>query len=328
MSDQNENNEGDDSRDFDFPKEVFLPESDPASRLADAEAEFLRKCLQDDSGDAVTSIDDVFMDRLLRVRAEQNNGTIRKRLLALVRPAEPSATLRRLESRPEIRAHEKGDGNEEKKTGRFRRRRTVICAVLWATLILLVLNSSVFMSDPVFHHAFGETRPLAPCTIHLTQEGIPLSGASVALHPVEGGASWSCGGLSDENGYVTILTNGQFTGVPCGEYKVTVSKVVLETKSDENSDRSGKYLSIHGIRTVDSNLFLSETTPLGCQVDTGENMFSFDLGKPEATPLEIDRIMLSPEFADADFDCFFHKNGKRSTVFERFVFGCMGIGVP
>lgn len=64
--------------------------------------------------------------------------------------------------------------------------------------------------------------PLFPYEITITQEKTPLEGASVYL--VSDAVPYVIAGKTDASGLATMKTQ-DYTGVPAGDYKVTVSKV-------------------------------------------------------------------------------------------------------
>jgi hypothetical protein len=65
---------------------------------------------------------------------------------------------------------------------------------------------------------------LYSCVVTITQEGEPLAGAIVKLHPQGVPLNWTVSGKTDEMGKAIIHTDGYFSGAPAGEYKVTVDK--------------------------------------------------------------------------------------------------------
>ena len=118
---------------------------------------------------------------------------------------------------------------------------------------------------------------LHPVTLRLEQDGTPLVGAEVILRS-ETASTWSCGGVSDANGIVTVRTHGQYPGAPIGKHKVVVSKI----KPKESIDISGAK-SIAEIRELEAKA-AKERTDFGETVYLVERHYS----NPKTTPLEID----------------------------------------
>lgn len=125
---------------------------------------------------------------------------------------------------------------------------------------------------------------LHPCTVTVTQEGKPLTDATVKLFDVNGG-EWPVSGLTDAAGVAKMVTYGQFDGAPAGEYKVIVVK--------RRTDWKGK---VDGFTPANADVFslieLSfaepETSTLTFNVEKGRNTRTFEVGKP--VEIIVDRI--------------------------------------
>ena len=65
---------------------------------------------------------------------------------------------------------------------------------------------------------------LYPATITVIQDGQPLEGASVILLNTDPSTTWSAGGITNQNGKITLRTLGRYDGAPAGKYRVTVKK--------------------------------------------------------------------------------------------------------
>ncbi|MDO5554688.1 MAG: hypothetical protein Q4G68_13095 [Planctomycetia bacterium] len=128
-----------------------------------------------------------------------------------------------------------------------------------------------------------------PVSLTLTQESKPLVGATVALISDDPNAQYTVGGASDEQGTVSIFTDGRYEGAKPGHYKVVVSKVEteeipkapLDLQSPEfdswaqtYSNRSAKSWTL-----VDHKFGNASTTPLEITVVAGKNEFPLDCGK-------------------------------------------------
>ena len=97
------------------------------------------------------------------------------------------------------------------------------------------------------------------CIITVVQDGVPLEGATVTLHPTDQNlAKWgTITGVTDAKGKATMKINqgNGYEGAFKGEYKVTVSK------SEMSSDRN-----IAIIHLVDQKYNAPHTTPLELKV--------------------------------------------------------------
>ncbi|MDO4586224.1 MAG: carboxypeptidase-like regulatory domain-containing protein [Planctomycetia bacterium] len=93
---------------------------------------------------------------------------------------------------------------------------------------LSILLSVIFII-PFLFVSCGKPKPdglprLYPTRLTVTQDGVPLPGALITLKPNDSSLSFSCGGMTNENGVVEIQTHGQYAGVPEGKYKVIANK--------------------------------------------------------------------------------------------------------
>ena len=93
-------------------------------------------------------------------------------------------------------------------------------AVLFLGLILLTSCLSCSKKPKDFP-------PVFPCTITVTKNDAPVSGAELQLLPASGGSSLAIGAMTDSNGTATLQTAlGQYvkSGAPAGTWKVTIVK--------------------------------------------------------------------------------------------------------
>lgn len=79
----------------------------------------------------------------------------------------------------------------------------------------------------------GTDRPdglpdLVPYSVKVTYKGANVDGANVLFSPDSG--EYSAAGKTDQNGVAVMKTDGQYDGVPVGDYRVSVAKI--DTKSD------------------------------------------------------------------------------------------------
>jgi len=125
--------------------------------------------------------------------------------------------------------------------------------------------------------------PLFPCEITITQEGNPLSGATIALESFgETKVTYFPSDITNESGKAVLSTYG-FKGVPAGTYKVTVRKTVVEDVK-QVTDSYGDLVNDNGVeyRTVERQYSYADTTPHEIEVTTGRGttQATFDVGKP------------------------------------------------
>ncbi|MDO4587702.1 MAG: hypothetical protein Q4C95_10450 [Planctomycetia bacterium] len=124
-----------------------------------------------------------------------------------------------------------------------------------------------------------ELPKLYPLTITLTQEGVPCAEAHINLEPVEKKESfkWSLGGLTDANGVLKIMTNGNWDGCPEGEYIVRVSKEVILERA-EAQEGAGEGMPTKIIRTIPKKYGSKSTSDLKITVKAGQNDEKLDIG--------------------------------------------------
>jgi len=123
---------------------------------------------------------------------------------------------------------------------------------------------------------------LYPCHITVTQEGQPLVGASVMFVPTDGDKSWGTAGTTGLDGSIEITTYQHWKGVPKGEYKIVISKVVKQRIAASKVSKDGEvdnsntfgYFSLVAEQYGDE-----ETTPLSITVDK-KFRETFDVGAP------------------------------------------------
>ena len=149
---------------------------------------------------------------------------------------------------------------------------------------------------------------LFPTTVTIVQEGIPLEGATVVLHPKDPNSRWSAAGLTDASGKVEFFTHGRYRGVPEGEYQLTVCKIYSEQSQyqeppagmDErtfNNLRAAENLGVY--RLVDPIYDNPTTSPL--EISVGRNQpqdRQFDVGKAIKEFLPIDREPTAPSLSN------------------------------
>lgn len=116
---------------------------------------------------------------------------------------------------------------------------------------------------------------LVPCSISITQDNKPLEDATVML--VSEGLTWTVGGTTDHSGVAKIYTHGTYPGAPVGNYKVVVSKQIVE--SVDNIEVSASVVVSGGVahEYVAEEFRSADTTPLTLEIK-GKTSESFDVG--------------------------------------------------
>ncbi|MDR0337995.1 MAG: carboxypeptidase-like regulatory domain-containing protein [Planctomycetaceae bacterium] len=143
---------------------------------------------------------------------------------------------------------------------------SIILLCLWIPFLLGCNHSRRPAGLPVLH----------PCAITVTQNGEPVADVSVQLVSKEESV-WSVTGTTDTSGNAVLVTFGQFRGAPVGDYKVVLSKRLMETNTSASeyvSDITQVY-SLIDVKYTDS-----ETSPLEMSVEKGRNAMSFEIGSP------------------------------------------------
>jgi hypothetical protein len=74
-----------------------------------------------------------------------------------------------------------------------------------------------------------ELKDLCPVTITVTDNNLPMEDVLVSLSAKTSGGAWASRGVTDAKGFAVIQTSRASysgTGVPAGDYKVTLAKTV------------------------------------------------------------------------------------------------------
>jgi len=165
-----------------------------------------------------------------------------------------------------------------------------------ALLLILVFPIAVGCSE--------QTLPGMPklykTQVTITQDGQPLAGANViAINEDFASSPWSSGGTTDSAGVVHLRTEGKFTGVPIGTYKIAVTKledqsgIVLPEKIATDAEiaeyeRLQRQAEAATFQVIDDKFGNLETTPLRLEVK-GVTSQTFDVSpkvkiKPKKVP--------------------------------------------
>ncbi len=145
----------------------------------------------------------------------------------------------------------------------------------------LVLISCLVLS---FGCRGGRAKPeglpdLHPCTLTFTQEGAPLVGANIALRSSDPSYQWSVGGRTDQQGMVSLVTNGYYDGAPLGTFKVTVRKIVEQMEGE-------KVVKLTDV--IPRAFQTADTSTLELDIVKGAHTQTFDLGKPASVNMPIE----------------------------------------
>ncbi|MDR1477415.1 MAG: hypothetical protein LBJ00_00560 [Planctomycetaceae bacterium] len=121
---------------------------------------------------------------------------------------------------------------------------------------------------------------LYSCKITITQDNLPLEDAFVSLVPQDqNNSKWHPSGKTDSSGIAQIMTYG-FSGVPVGNFKITVKKTVMEDPIYSTNSNGEKeivdYKSVYSV--IEKKYANPETTPFTVEI-SGVVTFDFDVGK-------------------------------------------------
>jgi hypothetical protein len=126
-------------------------------------------------------------------------------------------------------------------------------------------------------------------TLTITQEGKPLSGATVNLVDTmpNTNTTYSAGGTTDESGVCLLYTHGRYKGAPLGKFKVRVSRTENlpkpgpRPKSAAEFEAASKKMRTNPPKTyqfVEKIYTDAKSTPLEIEI-TGPTKKTFDVGK-------------------------------------------------
>lgn len=144
----------------------------------------------------------------------------------------------------------------------------------------------------------AEKRPegfpeLHPCSVKITQGGVPLADAVVSLVAQDSSlARWPCGANTDENGVAKLATYG-FDGAPVGTFKVVVMKteIVGGPQNAEESRRQmqGEDFGVQETFQLVEAQYRDQTrTPHTIEIKPGSNPEqTFDVGEAVREAIEM-----------------------------------------
>lgn len=132
----------------------------------------------------------------------------------------------------------------------------------------------------------GEKKPkglpkLTPVSVTITQGGAPLAEAVVSFYPAtESNKQWACGGTTDAQGVLKVMTLGKYEGMVPDTYKVTVMKTLIENPQLKEDDPPGQFFHL-----VDKKYMLENTTDLTITVTTDKDQsYTLDVGEAVKIP--------------------------------------------
>ena len=150
----------------------------------------------------------------------------------------------------------------------------------------VAISLYVALSLVVLSGCGGKKKPdglptLYPCEIKVIQDGAPLAGAVVNLISADGSIKWVVGGGTNDSGVAKLFTHGDFPGAPAGNYKVTITKTVLEDAPTPEQLGNPNYAGPMGTDYdyVDLQYKSQKSTPLTMEITSGKNTKEFDVGK-------------------------------------------------
>ena len=133
---------------------------------------------------------------------------------------------------------------------------------------------------------------LHPCSITVTQDGTPLTDASVVLVNIsdtDKGQAWAPMGKTDSSGVAVMRTNAQYNGAAAGKYRIIVEKTETEPSklgppppadTPEYEVWSGKNANENLAQfTLVETVYSSSKAPHEIDVGKGSNDKTIDVGK-------------------------------------------------
>jgi predicted small lipoprotein YifL len=118
----------------------------------------------------------------------------------------------------------------------------------------------------------NELPPLYFCSVTVTMDNQPLQNGLVYLK-TETYPNIFASGITDTAGTAVLQTNGQYSGVPEGHYKVTIEKMA----SDPNWKPKNQWDKEQLKNVVHEKYSIMESSPLECHVKKGNNQLKFEV---------------------------------------------------
>ena len=143
---------------------------------------------------------------------------------------------------------------------------------------LLVVSGCSDSSRP------ADLPPLFPCTVLVTQGGVPLGDAIVELRP-EDAQKYRPTAITNAEGKAVMGTYG-YPGAPVGKYKIVVSKIIEDNVVDR-IDEFGKrvVMSRDRYQVVEDRFSKPETSPHEIEITSKRVQTEIDVGNPVRQPI-------------------------------------------
>ena len=157
----------------------------------------------------------------------------------------------------------------------------------WKPMIsLLLIGMMIFIAGCNGPQKPADLPKLYPCKITVIQDGKPLEGAMVFVRPPDGYLRFVIGGKTDAKGVAAIQLDGQWDGIPEGEFFVSISKIVrppdLETPDENTPLNERRRMQDQATKltkeTVDPKYSDLAKTQLRLKVDKKAVNETFDVG--------------------------------------------------
>jgi len=121
---------------------------------------------------------------------------------------------------------------------------------------------------------------LNPTTVTVTyDDGTPVDNATVVLRLAQstGGRTWNVAGTTDATGKVALKTDGNWDGIPAGEYEGMVTKEVSDV---EEAKEVGGSITVKSItRFVALKYADPHDSGLKASITEGDNQIEFKVGE-------------------------------------------------
>lgn len=125
----------------------------------------------------------------------------------------------------------------------------------------------------VFQSGCGEKLPdgmprLNPCTISVKMDGKPVENAKILLSSES--VKYGCTGFTNTSGTTKLMTDGKYTGIPAGKYKVLITRIDVEQREYKGFMEEAKLPPKKRTVIVDLKYEDPEQTPFELEVVDGK----------------------------------------------------------
>lgn len=146
------------------------------------------------------------------------------------------------------------------------------------------LHCLPFLMAAIMLTSCSEKKPeglpaLYPCKIKVVQEGAPLSGVSIFLKSSE--SKFPSTGTTDSGGTAEIFTMGKYSGVPEGEFIITLEKRISDPEKVEPEVKDGVlvYPNAKLYSLLNPDLGDTNKSPHKIKIENKNNFIEIDAGK-------------------------------------------------